>query len=184
MRSIRGGWSAPRRWFGVFVFFAIALSATATEPDGHIQLHADWVQADADADEGAGPRVLRLTIRSLVPLDQATLTVSAPVAFAIDPRTDSEARKFRPIQAGQNRRAMRSDLPHLGPTVSSATDFEVVLSPDSHGTLEFVVEGRDLNGRRIRNAIGFAASESGPRGVRRLGAVEFPATILPATGTR
>jgi hypothetical protein len=180
IRPIRGGWSVPQLWIGALVLFVIALPAAATEPDGHIQLQADWVQADADA----GPLVLRLEIRSFVPLDEATLTVSTPVAFAIDPRTDPKEWEFRPIQAEQDRRAMRSDLPRLGPTVLSTLDFEVVLSPGGHGTFEFIVEGSDRNGRRIRNAVGFAASESGLRGVRRLGAVEFPANVLPSKGKR
>jgi len=180
IRSIRGGWSAPQLWFGVLVFFVIALPAAATEPDGHIQLQADWVQADADA----GPLVLRLKLRSYVPLDEATLTVSTPVVFAIDSLTESKEGKFRAIQAAQDRRAMRSNLERLEPGVLSTLDFEVVLSPGGHGTLEFIVEGSDRNGRRIRNALGFAASESGPRGVRRLGAVEFPATILQSKGKR
>lgn len=179
IRSIRRRWGVPR--MGAFVMLvSIASLAVATEPDGHLQLQTDWVQANADE----GPLVVRLRIRSFVALDEATLTVSTPVDFALRPLAPSVETDFRAVPAAQDRRAIRAGLQSLDPAVLSTLDFELVLSPGGNGTLEFIVEGRDRTGRKIRNAIGFAVREEGFAGVHRLGAVEFPAAVLPPAGKR
>ena len=180
-RSIRRGWSAPRvHIFVLLVSIAIASLASATEPDGHLRLQTEWVQADADE----GPLVVRLGIRSYVPLDAVTLTVTTPVDFALDPLESAVETDFQDVPTTQDRNAIRTDLQRLDPAESSTLDFELILSPGGNGTLEFIVEGSDNTGRRIRNAVGLAVRESGSAGVLRLGAVEFPATVLPDTEER
>ena len=68
----------------------------------------------------------------------------------------------------------------LGAVGEAIHDFEVILPPGGHGILEFIAEGRDARGKGARGAIGIAAGESPSTGVPRLGAMEFPATVLPA----
>ena len=180
-RSIRRGWGAPRmRIFVLLVSIAIASLASATEPDGHLQLQTEWVQANAD--EGA--LVVRLGIRSYVPLDDVTLTVTTPVDFDLRPLESSVEANFRDVPTTQDRHAIRTDLQRLEPAVLSILDFELILAPGDNGTLEFIVEGSDNAGRRIQNAAGVAVRESGSAGVRRLGAVEFPATVVSPTEER
>lgn len=174
-RSIRRGRTAPRVRLLVLLFsIVIASPASATEPDGHLQLQTEWVQANADG----GPPVVRLSIRSLVPLDEVTLTVSTPLDFILRPVGPSVEAEFHAVPAAQDRYAIRKGLQRLDTAAPSTLDFELILSPSATGTLEFIVEGRDSSGRRIRNAIGLAAGEQSA-GVHRLGAIEFPAAVLP-----
>ena len=168
------------RFLVLLASVAILLPTYATEPDGHLQLHVERVHASADG----GPPIVRLSIRSYVPLDEITLTVSTPVDFALLPLTLPDDTSFYEVRATRDRRAIRAGLPRLDPSMLSTLDFELVSLPDGNGTLEFIVEGRDESGRRIRNAVGLAVRESGPAGVRRLGAVEFPAVVLPSTEKR
>lgn len=180
-RSNRRGWSVPQvRFFVLLVSIAIASLVSATEPDGHVQLQMEWVQANAEE----GPLVVRLGIRSYAPLDAVTLTVTTPVDFALRPLMSSVEADFQDLPVAQDRHAIRTDLRPLDPAVLSTLDFELILSPGGNGTLEFIVEGLDKTGRRIRNAVGLAVRESGSAGVLRLGAVEFPAVVLPPTEER
>ena len=147
------------RVFVLLVLIAIAPLAAASEPDGHLRLHAEWVQADT----GSGPRVLRLSIRSLVPLDEATLTVSAPLDLVVRAVAPSPGVQFGVVPDTQDRHTIRANLPRLDSVVPSTIDFELTLSPGRNGILEFIVEGRDSNGGRIRSAIGIAVSATNPR---------------------
>lgn len=178
--SIHRGWAASGARVWVFlVLFAIAFSVSATEPDGHLRLQAEWVQANTKG----GPPIVRLRIRSLVPLNDATLTVSAPFNFVLRPATPFVEADFHTAPAAPGRRAIRTSLQRLDTSAASTVDFELSLSPGSHGILEFIVEGRDSSGRTIRDAIGLAAGES-TAGVHRLGAIEFPATVFPPVQKR
>jgi hypothetical protein len=168
------------RFFVLLVVVAIASPVVATEPDGHIRLRTEWVQPEA----GHGSPVVRLSIRSLVPLDEATLTVSTPVDFALRSVAPTAEASFRAVPAAQDRLAIRRGLQRLDPAETSTLDFVLTLSPGRNGVIEFIVEGRDSSGRIIRSAIGLAAGESSSAGVQRLGAIEFPATVLPATEKR
>ena len=181
IQSIRRGWTARRAHvFGLLVLTAIAWPVSATEPDGHLRLRAEWVQPAS----GRGPAIVRLSIHSLVPLDEPTLTVSTPLDFAVRPLTPSGGAEFGDGPAAPDRRAVRARLVRLDTATPSTIDFELILSPGRHGILEFIVEGRDSNGRTIRNAIGLAAGEPPSAGVHRLGAIEFPAVVLPPTEKR
>ena len=175
------GWATPRvRVFGLLVLLAIASPVSATEPDGHVQLQTEWLQPDM----GNGPPVVRLSIRCLVPLAEATLTVSTPLDFVARPVAPSVEADFHAAPAAPDRRAIRAGLQRLDTTVPSSLEFELILSPGRNGVVEFIVEGRDSSGRTIRNAIGVAAGESASTGVQRLGAIEFPAVVLPPTEKR
>ena len=170
-RSIHRGWTASRARFLVFlVSIVIASSVSATEPDGHLQLQTNWVQATANG----GPPIVRLSIRPLVPLDEITLTVSTPLEFVLRPMAPSVETDFHAAPAAPDRRALRTPLDTAMP---STIDFELILSPGTAGTLEFIVEGLDSSGKKIRNAIGLAAGEPSA-GVHRLGAIEFPAAVI------
>ena len=176
-RSIRRGWVVPRAMvFVVLVSIALAPPGSATEPDGHLELRTEWLQKNADRD----PLVVRLSIRSLVALDDATLTITTPFDLGIRPLAPIAEGEFVIVPAVQDRYAIRAGLRPLDTTVPSTVDFELILPPAGYGILEFIVEGRDSSGRIVRNAIGLAAGESPPTSVRRLGAIEFPATVLPA----
>jgi hypothetical protein len=161
------------------VLIAIASSVFATEPDGHFQLQTRWVQPNAHG----GPPIVRLSIRSLVPLDEATLTVSVPLDFVMHPVAPSAQADFDAVPAPPGRSAIRASLRRLETVAPSTFDFELSVLPGGHGILEFIVEGRDSSGRTIRNAIGLAAGDP-PAGVHRLGAIEFPAAVLPPTEKR
>ncbi len=171
----------PRvRFLVLLAMIAIASFASATEPDGHLRLRADWVRPDT----GNGPPGVRLSIRSLVPLDAATLTVSTPVDFALRPVVPTLEASFRTVPAARGRRAIRADMQRLAPLETSTLDFVLTLSPGRNGVIEFIVEGRDPSGKTIRNAIGIAVVEPSSGGVQRLGAIEFPAAVLPPTEKR
>ena len=88
-----------------------------------------------------GPPIVRLSIRSLVPLNDATLTVSAPLDFVLRPATPFVEADFRAAPAAQGRRAIRTGLQSLDTSAPSTVDFELSLSPGGHGILEFIVEG-------------------------------------------
>ena len=75
---------------------------------------------------------------------------------------------------------MRTELKRLQPEAQTLLEFE--LSGD--GIVEFVIEGRDTTGRAIRNAVGLVTGEPPTTGVRRLGAIEFPAAVLPRPESR
>ncbi len=181
IRSIRRDWTTRRaRVFVLLVLIAIAWPVSATEPDGHLRLRAEWITPAT----GRGPSVVRLSIHSLVPLDEATLIVSAPLDFAVRPLNLSRRPEFEAGPAAPGRRAIRASLARLDTAAPSMIDFELILSPGGHGVLEFIVQGRDSNGRTIRNAIGLAAGEPPSAGVHRLGAIEFPAVVLPPTEKR
>ena len=154
---------------------AIVSPILATEPDGHLELRTAWLQKDADR----GSWVVRLSIRPLVALDDASLTVTSPVDVALRPLAPTVEGEFVVVAAAQDRHAIRADLRPLDTTAPSTVDFELNLSPGGHGILEFIVEGRASDGRIVRNAVGLALGESPPGRVRRLGAIEFPATVLP-----
>ena len=169
-------WAVPCALFLVLLAaFAIVPFVSATEPDGHLELRTVWLQKDADR----GSWVVRLSIRPLVTLDDASLTVTSPVDVALSPLAPTVEGEFAVVAAAQDRHAIRAGLRPLDMTVPSTVDFELILSPGGYGILEFIVEGRDSNGRIVRNAIGLALGESPPGRVRRLGAIEFPATVLP-----
>jgi len=155
------------------ISIVIASSVSATEPDGHLQLQTNWVQASANG----GPPIVRLDIRPLVPLDEITLTVSTPLEIVLRPVTPSARADFHAAPAAPDRRAIRTGLQPLDAATPSTIDFELILSPGAAGTLEFIVEGRDSSGKTIRNAIGLAAGEPSA-GVHRLGAIEFPAAVI------
>jgi hypothetical protein len=148
----------------------------AAEPDGHLHLSAEWVEPA----QGNTPSVVRLTIRSLVPVDDAILTVSAPLDIRLQPAK----REFGVADDVFGRHSIRRGLSALRPTADLTFDFILVLSPRRSDVIEFIVEGRDSSGRSIRNAIGWAAGESSKVGVERLGAVEFPAVVLRPTEKR
>jgi hypothetical protein len=158
----------------------IAWPVSATEPDGQLRLRTEWVQPDTHG----RPAVVRLSIDSLVPLDEATLTVSAPLDFVVQLANPSKRAEFRVVPAAQDRREIRASLQRLDTAAPSTVDFEVSLAPGGYGILEFIVEGRDSSGRTVRGAIGLAVAESPAAGVLRLGAIEFPATVLPPTEKR
>ncbi len=169
---IRRRWAAAlMSWVLLLVWVAAVTPIPASEPDGHVRLRTEWIPAATPND---GP-VLRLSIEPLVPLERTTLTVSTPVQIVARPLGPAEHAEFKPAPAAPDRLALRAPLRRTG---SSVHDFELLLSPGSTGVVEFVVEGRDANGMVIRNAIGIVAGESGSEGVERLGAIEFPATVL------
>jgi hypothetical protein len=176
----RGGAARQAHVFGLLVLIVIAWPVSATEPDGHLRLRTEWVQSAS----GRGPAIVRLSIHSLVPLDELTLTVSTPLELAVRPLTGSGGTEFRAGPAAPDRRAIRASLARFNTATPSTLDFELILSPGAHGILEFIVEGRDSGGKTVRNAIGVAAGEPPATGVHRLGAIEFPAVILPPTGKR
>jgi len=155
--------------------------ALASEPFGRVQLHADW--AESDKPEGStpagAPRELRLSLRSLVALDDAELTVSFPSALSIKTVEPSWDEKFFTVATGNGQRAIRADLVRLEAKTPLVLAFEITLPPEGGGVVSFEVTGTGSDGRRVHEAIGFAPRPSFPAGTRRLGALEFPATVLP-----
>ena len=156
------------------LWVALASSVVATEPDGHVRLEADWIRQA----RGGGPPVVRVSYRPIVPLDAATLTVSVPIDVALRAAAPSVDARFRAVPAAPERHAFRMDLKRLESSAASTFDFILTVSPNRVGVIEFIVEGRDSEGRRIRNAIGLATTEPAPAGVQHRGAIEFPATVL------
>lgn len=157
------------------IALAIVLPANATEPDGPLRLKAEHLTSFKD-----GGFVVRLELQPFVVLDQATLTVSAPLAFDLESLTPSMHTRFQSIRIGRDRPSVRSTLERLDPAIASSLEFELILSSVDDGILEFVVEGRDAAGRVLRDAVGLAVRGPGSCGVYRLGALEFPAVVLPA----
>ena len=124
---------------------------------------------------------MRVVNRSSENSTSSPVAADTRAASSLAPSAETD---FRAVPAAQDRLAIRAGLQSLVPAVRSTLDFELVLPPGGNGTLEFIVEGRDRTGRKIRNAIGLAVSEEGFAGAHRLGAVEFPAAVLPSTEKR
>jgi hypothetical protein len=150
-----------------------ATALLAAEPDGPIRLRAEWIEPRP---LDSAP-VLRLRVDPLVPLSDLALVVTTPLDFEVIPSASSAT--FRPILSTPGRRGLRAEV---GAAREAVLDFEVILPPGGHGVLEFVAEGPKPSGGQARGAIGVAAGESPSTGVPRLGAMEFPAAVLPAEG--
>ncbi len=173
MRRTRLGWVLPRAGSWVLLaLMAIASPGQATEPDGHVRLQVERLSESA-----AGLPVVRLSLHSLAPVDQATLTVRAPLDVDARPVPAAIGAGFEELPTVSGRQAMRSALRSLG-AAAVTIDFELNLAPQSGGIVEFIVEARDANGRPIRNALGIFVGQPKTSGVRRLGAHEFPAAVL------
>jgi len=158
-------------------------SALASEPFGHILLRAEWSDDQAQVPASARRKV-RLSVRSLVQLNDAELTVTLPSTLAIKAAEPTWNDKFLAVSASESHRAIRADLNRLDAAKWLNLEFELTLPLEGGGVVSFGVEGRTADGRRVREAIGFAAGDSGSTGVPRLGALEFPATVLPAEDPR
>jgi len=141
----------------------------ATEPDGYVRLEASWVE----------DRLLRVTVKPIVPLDEWTLTVSVPDTFDVRELAPPNHVDFRGAPARSNQRTIRAEMPRLQTAELLTLEFEVVFPPQGGGTISFIVEDTSRAGRRVREAVGITARASGPAPVRRLGAAEFPATVVP-----
>lgn len=160
-----------------FLLAALAGPVAASEPDGHVELRAEWVKPAP----GQGPSVIRLRIRSLIVLEDSRLTVSTPIDVELRPAMSPGDVGFETVPARQHRQAIRNQMQRVDRESTATFDFEVALSPGRRGVVEFIVEGRDPAGRTIRNAIGFVVSESVSVGAQRLGAIEFPAAVVSGT---
>jgi len=156
--------------------------AAASEPYGHVLLQADW-RDDGQA-AGPGVRRLRLSLQASVPLDDAELTVTLPASFAVKAVEPTWDDKFHAIPASGSQRAIRAPLDRLDAEKWLNLEFELVLPSQGGGVISFSVEGRTSKGRRVRDAIGLVARDSGSSGVLRLDAVEFPATVRPPEDPR
>ena len=71
------------------------------------------------------------------------------------------------------------------PSIQIASGTDVILAGvglelAQPGTISFTVEDGSPAGRGVLDAVGITARASGPAPVRRLGAAEFPANILPS----
>jgi hypothetical protein len=175
---IRQGGIAPHAGVLIGLLLATAVAPVfATEPDGHIELRAEWIQSAT----GQGPSAVRLNVRSLVALKDAKLTVSTPDDLWLLPAMSPVESGFSPAPTTQHRQAIRKHLHDLDPQSTAAFDFVVTLSPGRTTVVEFIVEGRDSAGRTVRNAVGLSVGGPASVGVRRMGAIEFPATIVTGT---
>lgn len=182
---VRGAWNLCVA--GVFFMFAaIALmppSALASEPYGHLLLNVDWSDDNEQAADSSHRKV-RLSVRSVVPVTEAELTVALPATIAIKAVEPSWDNRFRAVPANENQRVIRAAMNRLDAEKWLNLEFELILPPQGGGVISFGIEGRDPGGRRIREAIGFVISDPVSSGKSRLGAVEFPATVLPPEDPR
>ncbi|MDH3627906.1 MAG: hypothetical protein OEV00_12340 [Acidobacteriota bacterium] len=153
-------------------FVPVALLHSA-EPSGHLQFDVLWVRED----------VVRLQIRPLVPLVDGALSVSAPTGSRLQPLGPDSA-EFRHVDPIPQRQGFKRDGIQLNPSVTTEFEFEWVLTAADRGVLEFIVEGTDGSGRRVRDAIGFAVQADDDPLTIRLGAAEYPATVLRSEGSR
>ena len=178
IRWIRQAGIASRTGVSItFLLAVLAAPVAASEPDGHVELRAEWVQPAP----GQGPSVVRLSLRSLVVLENTRLTVSTPIDVELRPAMSPGDVGFETVPASQHRQAIRKRMQRVDRESTATFDFEVTVSPGRRGVVEFIVEGRDPAGRTIRNAIGFVISESVSVGVQRLRAIEFPAAVFSGT---
>ena len=178
VRSNRRGWLVRPLALLLAVCLGAVPSTLATEPDGHFRLRIERLPS-AD-----GSTVVRLKLQPFAAVVDASLTVSAPIEFELRPQTPSVLGEPLPIVTDPGTTAARASLRELDPSRVSSIELELLLPPGAYGTIDFVIEGRDANTRRIRDAVGFLVPDPGSRGKRRLGAVEFPALVLTDEGVR
>lgn len=179
-----------RRWArkAVAISFVVGLltlspdsACLATEPSGSVVLEAAWLD---EAETDRNRRLLRLTVRPLIHLEEWRLIVSAPLTFVVHGRTPTVDADFRSVAAEDNRRTISADMHRLERGESLTLEFEVVFPPAGGGTISFTIEDGSPTGRRVLEAIGITARATGPAAIRRLGAAEFPANVLPSTQPR
>jgi hypothetical protein len=149
----------------------------ASEPDGDFRLRLERLPTSD------GSIVVRLKVHPFVAVDNATLTVSAPLDFDLRPQTPSRHDRLEVLDDSYGATKLRAVLRDLG-TSATAVDLELVLAPQIFGTLDFVVEGVDGQGRTLRDAVGLLLPDPTERAVRRLGAIEYPAIVFPNEGAR
>ena len=163
------------------LFFLSSVAAVplhAAEPVGDALLEAAWVEADTAADR----RLLRLKIRPLVPLRGWTLRVTSPTTFDVRPQAHPTGIDFREEVADETSRAVRAGMPELQVEQTVILDFEILYPATGGGMVSFVAE--DETDGRVLAAIGVTARAPGPRPVKRLGAAEFRANVVPAPEPR
>jgi hypothetical protein len=153
----------------------------ATEPSGSVILEAAWLD-EAKTDQNR--RLLRLTVRPMIHLEEWRLIVSAPLTFDVHGRAPTVDADFRSVAAEDNRRTISADMRSLERAESLTLEFEVVFPPKGGGTISFTIEDGSPTGRRVLEAVGITARATGPAAVRRLGAAEFSANVLPSTQPR
>lgn len=175
-------WCALRGIALLCTFFIAGTPLPATEPVGRVVLEASWVDGKAGFD--ANRRLLRLSVKPLVALEEWTLTVTAPDTFDIRAQAPPVRSGFRDVPAGDRRRAIRAEMPGVVAAERLTLEFEVIYPPAGGGTVSLIVEGGRKAGHRFHEAVGITARPSAPAPVRRLGAAEFPANVLPPAPPR
>ena len=159
----------------------VSVPSLPTEPSGHVLLVASWVEEEPRG-IAADERTLRLELHPLVSMRGAALTVSAPSAIELRPLTPPFADRFRSVPPRESESAMQVEIGRLDSALG--LEFEVVLPQDGSGIVSFVLEADGPDGRRHRDALGFAVRAPRTEAERRLGAVEFPAAVVAPTGSR
>jgi hypothetical protein len=156
------------------VIFGVCLglvpSARATEPDGWTVLRYQWLP---EGSSPAGESILRVSIRAVVPLEDAWFAFEAPSGvLAGISRLNAEI---------LGRTAVRSTLevPHpLGSLNAGQTvivDLTVLAPETVRGILALRFGATNPHGKSITEGDGVPIGLLGREPVRRLEAVEFPA---------
>jgi hypothetical protein len=153
----------------------------AVEPDGYLRIRPGWLQDPGGGDEGSlqDGKILRLSLESITPLSGAVLTVTLPETIRIEPLTERWRGTFLHVDAGEGRQAIQVSLEQLRPGAVLLLDFELSAAADESGIASFRIEAVSASGRTVNEAAGITLGHPGVRPVRRHGAMEFPAVIIP-----
>jgi len=159
----------------------VSLPVGATEPFGRVELVARWIDPPAAGEQA---RIIRVEIRPRVTLDGVELVAAAPSGLALRVGPAPRAVEFRELTRSERGPALSAQLEQLTAGETLTVEFEVVADRAERGPLVISVTGQDGKGRPVREAIGVSIPHPNTGGTRRLGAIEFPAQVLPRDGSR
>lgn len=142
---------------------ALAMSATAGEPDGRIVFRYSWID-DKDAAQGA-PK-LRLSITPVVSLTDSNLRATLPNGIVLGVRTSAAAAAPWPDEG--------FSLGTLSAGQSLVFDLDVTKPSSGGGIVEFFVQAT-VNGQVVREGVGVPVGTIGVEPKERDGVVEYPA---------
>ncbi len=154
--------------------------ARPSEPEGFVRFRPEWVDSQAGTGRKVDPgrRILRIDFESVVPLTDASLTVSCPEEIPLRPLTQPSDADFRSVPAVSRTQAIQLSLEKLSAGDPMVLDFEFRPPPEGGGIASFTVEGVTASGRRVREAIGLAIGQPGMKGIKGEGVVVYPAVVI------
>ena len=153
------------------------LPAGAAEPDGYLALRYEWVDASEAAPDRLQPgeTMLRLEVRFFRSLSKAVVIPNIPPGISL--RAIPELAATPPFE-GVEGEPLHWQLGESRPRDVRLLRIAIKAAAGSGGIVDFSVEGRLPDGRRIRAAVGVPVGRVHTPGRSRAGALEFPAQVL------